>query len=243
MILYGKPVAEQIRREYVKNFFAPKRQRTLTVIADETSDQSYLKAIRSAAVEWDVNVQEARDEREAAKMNALRVIDIRKEPKTMHGFYSMDGQSPDSLLGMYKGLTSAFTPCTPEAIVCMLDYYDIPVEGKNVVILGRGERVGKPLAMIMLARDATVTVCHSKTRFGEMMSMVADADIVVCATGQKDLIDYECIDCEWMGGRKTIVNVGGDYDEETGHDGLRLIPYRGGVGCVTTAVLMRHVVM
>lgn len=238
MILYGKPVAEQIRREYVKNFFAPKRQRTLTVIADETSDQSYLKAIRSAAVEWDVNVQEARDEREAAKMNALRVIDIRKEPKTMHGFYSMDGQSPDSLLGMYKGLTSAFTPCTPEAIVCMLDYYDIPVEGKNVVILGRGERVGKPLAMIMLARDATVTVCHSHTPATVINDYTLKANIVVCATGVNGLLKrYD------LTHGATVVNVGGDYDESTGHEGINLIPYRSGVGCVTTAVLMRHVVM
>lgn len=236
MILYGKPAAEQIRKEYVENFHVPKRHRTLTVIADKTSDQHYLKAIKSVAVEWDVDVQEARDEREAEKMNAFRVIDIRKEPKTMHGFYSMDGQSPEALLAIYNGATTSLTPCTPEAIVAMLDYYDIPLDGANLVILGRSERVGKPLALMMLARDATVTVCHSKTPRDKMLKMVGDADIVVCATGVKGLLDYECI-----GDGKTVVNVGGDYDEETGHEDLNLIPYRGGVGCVTSAVLMRHV--
>lgn len=238
MILYGKPVAERIRKEYVENFAAPKRQRTLTVIADETSDQHYLRAIRSAAVEWDVEIQTATNEREAARRNATRVIDIRREPKVMHGFYGMDGQSPESLLGIYKGQTTALTPCTPEAIVAMLDYYDISLEGKTVAILGRSERVGKPLALLMLARDATVTVCHSKTDHEDLLEYAHGADIIVCATGQRNLIEW--LDVPQFA---TVVNVGGDYDEDTGHEGINLIPYKGGVGCVTTAVLMRHVVM
>lgn len=236
MILYGKPVAEQIRKEYVENFSVPKRHRTLTVIADKTSDQHYLKAIKSTAVEWDVDVQEARDEREAAKMNAFRVIDIRKEPKTMHGFYSMDGQSPEALLAIYNGANTALTPCTPEAIVEMLYYYGIPSVCVNVAILGRSERVGKTLALMMLARNATVTVCHSRTPQAKMLKIVGDADIVVCATGVKGLINRDNLKTD-----ATVVNVGGDYDEDTGHSGINLIPYKGGVGCVTSAVLMRHV--
>lgn len=236
MILYGKPVAEHIRKDYIENFGQWQHPRVLTVIADETSDQNYLKAIKNAAVEWDVEIRTAINEREAARMNAMRVIDIRKEPREMYGFASMDGQSIDSWKGMYKGLTTAFTPCTPEAIMEMLDYYDIPVEGRNVVVLGRGERVGKPLALQMLARNATVTVCHRKTDIDDLTAYVCEADIIVCATGQKNLI-------EWLDvpQNATVVNVGGDYDETTGHEGINLVPFKGGVGCVTAAVLMKHV--
>lgn len=241
MILYGKPVAEAIRKDYFENFGQWQEPRTLTVIADETSDRNYIKAIKNAAVEWGVDIRTVKDEREAREMYAERVIDIRKEPKTMqrcytNGCYSMDGQSPDALLGMYKGLTTAFTPCTPEAIMDMLDYYNISVEGKNVVILGRGGRVGKPLALQMLQQNATVTVCHSYTPATVINDYTLKADIVVCATGVSGLLKrYD------LTYGATVANVGGDYDETTGHEGINLIPFKGGVGCVTAAVLMRHV--
>lgn len=236
MILYGEPVAEHIRKDYIENFGQWQHPRVLTVIADETSDRNYLKAVKNAAVEWDVEIRTAISEREAARMNAMRVIDIRKEPKEMYGFASMDGQSIDSWKGMYKGLTTAFTPCTPEAIMEMLDYYNVPVEGRNVVILGRGERVGKPLALQMLARDATVTVCHSHTPATVINDYTLKADIVVCATGVNGLLKrYD------LTYGATVVNVGGDYNETTGHKGINLIPFKGGVGCVTATVLMKHV--
>lgn len=238
MILYGKPVAEKIRKDYVENFSLPKRQRVLTVIADETSDRGYLKAIKNAAVEWDVELQFATTERNAAMTNAMRVVDIREKPCVLRGFYPMDGQSIEAVYGIYQGATAPTTPCTPEAIIKMLDFYGIPIEGRNVVILGRGERVGKPLALQMLARNATVTVCHSQTPADDLLEYVHGANITVCATGKKNLI-------EWLDvpQNATIVNVGGDYDESTGDKGINLIPFKGGVGCVTAAVLMRHVVM
>lgn len=118
----------------------------------------------------------------------------------------------------------------------MLDYYNIPIAGKHAVVIGRSERVGKPTAMLLLARDATVTVCHSKTDKGDLLELVAGANIVVCASGQKGLIDWTCAPhgC-------TVINVGGDYDECDKR--LNLIPFKGGVGPVTTAVLMSHVLM
>ena len=104
------------------------------------------------------------------------------------------------------------------------------------MVIGRSERVGKPTAMLLLARDATVTVCHSKTDKGKLIEQVGNADIVVCASGQKGLIDWTCVPhgC-------TVINVGGDYDEC--YKRLNIIPFKGGVGPVTTAVLMSHVLM
>ena len=175
-------------------------------------------------------------------MGAFTVLDVRKPPASdAFGFYSMDGQNDAGRVKAYVGEMCEYTPCTAEAIIRMLNYYNIPIAGKLAVVIGRSERVGKPTAMLLLARDATVTVCHSKTDKGNLMELVDGADIVVCASGKKGLLDWTCVPdgC-------TVINVGGDYDTD-GYDaydaGLNLIPFKGGVGPVTTAVLMSHVLM
>lgn len=237
MILYGKPVADALLEQYAEWIEAMAWKRTLTVIKDETSDKGYLAAIQKEAERWKVNLLYAEGLVQAAKMGASRVIDVRKRPeRTMFGFYGVDGQGDYGRVSAYDGEMNEETSCTAEAIIRMLDYYNIPIAGKYAVVIGRSERVGKPTAMLLLARDATVTVCHSKTDEGNLLELVAGADIVVCASGQKGLIDWTCVPdgC-------TVINVGGDYDECDKR--LNLIPFKGGVGPVTTAVLMSHVLM
>ena len=238
MILYGKPVADALREQYAERIEAMAWKRTLTVIKDETSDKGYLAEIQREAEKWKVNLLYAEGLVQAAKMGASRVIDVRKRPeRTMFGFYGVDGQGDFGRVSAYDGEINEETSCTAEAIIRMLDYYNIPIAGKHAVVIGRSERVGKPTAMLLLARDATVTVCHSKTDKGDLLDLIDGADIVVCASGQKGLIDWRCVS-----GGCTVVNVGGDYIGE--HDEcIKLIPFKGGVGPVTTAVLMSHVLM
>lgn len=207
------------------------------MIKDDTSDKGYLAAIQREAERWHVRLVYAESLLQAGRMGAFTVLDVRKPPASdALGFYSMDGQNDAGRVKAYVGEMREYTPCTAEAIIRMLDYYNIPISGKNAVVIGRSERVGKPTAMFLLARDATVTVCHSKTDKGNLMELVDGADIVVCASGQKGLIDWTCVPdgC-------TVINVGGDYDECDNR--LNLIPFKGGVGPVTTAVLMSHVLM
>ena len=237
MILYGKPVADALREQYAERIEAMAWRRTLAVIKDDTSDKGYLAAIQKEAERWKVNLLYAEGIVQAAKMGASRVIDVRKRPeRTMFGFYGVDGQGDCGRGSAYDGEMNDETSCTAEAIIRMLDYYNIPIAGKHAVVIGRSERVGKPTAMLLLARDATVTVCHSKTDKAKLIEQVGNADIVVCASGQKGLIDWTCVPdgC-------TVINVGGDYDECDKR--LNLIPFKGGVGPVTTAVLMSHVLM
>ena len=241
MILYGKPVADALREQYAERIEENARRthgkRTLTVIKDETSDKGYLAAIKREAERWKVNLLYAEGLVQAAKMGASRVIDVRKRPeRTMFGFYGVDGQGDYGRVSAYDGEMNEETSCTAEAIIRMLDYYDIPIAGKHAVVIGRSDRVGKPTAMLLLARDATVTVCHSKTDKGKLLDLIDGADIVVCASGQKELIDWT-----WVPHGCTVINVGGDYDECDKR--LNLIPFKGGVGPVTTAVLMSHVLM
>ena len=240
MILYGKPVADALREQYAERIEENARRthgkRTLTVIRDETSDKGYLAAIKREAERWKVNIAGATSAIDAAQKGAHHVIDIRREPQPMMGFAAVDGQDNWGQLQAYRGVLCQSTACTAEAIIRMLDYYNIPIAGKHAVVIGRSERVGKPTAMLLLARNATVTVCHSKTDKAKLIEQVGNADIVVCASGQKGLIDWTCVPdgC-------TVINVGGDYDECDKR--LNLIPFNGGVGPVTTAVLMSHVLM
>ena len=236
MILYGKPVADALREKYAEWIEAMAWKRTLTVIKDDTSDKGYLAAIQREAEKWKAHVVYAASAIDAAQKGAHHVIDIRREPQPMMGFAAVDGQDHWGQLQAYRGVLCESTACTAEAIIRMLDYYNIPIAGKHAVVIGRSERVGKPTAMLLLARDATVTVCHSKTDKAKLIEQVGNADIVVCASGQKGLLDWTCVPhgC-------TVINVGGDYDECDKR--LNLIPFKGGVGPVTTAVLMSHVLM
>lgn len=238
MILYGKPVADALREQYAEWIEENAWQEILTVLVDGSEDPQYLAAIRQEAERWKINVQ-CSDCMSDAYIEK-HVIDI-CECAMEVGLSSVDGQSVWGRASAYEGELCKDTPCTAEAIICMLDYYDIPIAGKRAVVIGRSDRVGKPTAMLLLARDVTVTVCHSKTDKGNLLELVAGADIVVCASGQKGLLDWTCVPdgC-------TVINVGGDYDTD-GYDeydaGLNLIPFNGGVGPVTTAVLMSHVLM
>lgn len=234
MILYGKPVADGLREQYAEQIEENAWQQTLTVLVDGSEDPQYLAAIRKEAERWKINVQCSDCMLDAC--SGTHVINI-CACATEVGMHSVDGQSVWGRAGAYRGRLYKDTPCTAEAIIRILDYYDIPIAGKHAVVIGRSERVGKPTAMLLLARDATVTVCHSKTSRGIIHNLVVGADIVVCASGQKRLLDRECIPFGC-----TVINVGGDYIGE--HDEcINLIPFKGGVGPVTTAVLMSHVLM
>ena len=238
MILYGKPVADALRKQYAERIEKMAWRRTLAVKIDGTEDQTYLSAIIKEARKWQVKLVYVNCTEYA--VTAEHTIDLCKDPVDV-GLPSVDGQGAFGRHETYRGNICSDTPCTAEAIIRILDYYDIPVAGRHVVVIGRSERVGKPTAMLLLARDATVTVCHSKTDKAKLMGQVGNADIVVCASGQKDLLDWTCVrrGC-------TVINVGGDYDTDGYEEydaGLNLIPFKGGVGPVTTAVLMSHVLM
>lgn len=234
MILYGKPVADALREQYAEKIEEMAWRETLTVLVDGSEDPQYLAAIQKEAERWKINVQ-CSDCMSDAYIE-MHVIDI-CECATEVGMHSVDGQSVWGRAGAYEGEIYRDTPCTAEAIIRMLDYYNIPIAGRHAVVIGRSDRVGKPTAMLLLARDATVTVCHSRTSRGIIHNLVVGADIVVCASGQKRLLDRECIPFGC-----TVINVGGDYIGE--HDEcINLIPFKGGIGPVTTAVLMSHVLM
>lgn len=138
----------------------------------------------------------------------------------------------------------SFKPCTPAGVISLLDYYDISVSGRNCVIVGRSNIVGKPMAALLLERNATVTICHSKTN--DLSSFTKNADLIVAAIGKAKFITAEMVK-----DGAVIIDVGinrdengklcGDVDFENVKDKCNAItPVPGGCGPMTIATLMEN---
>ena len=153
----------------------------------------------------------------------------------------------ESLFGVFANRPVGFPPCTAEACVQLLDHYGHELTGASVVVVGRSLVVGRPVSMMLQARDATVTMCHARTR--DLAAVCRSAEIVVVATGHPGTVGTDAV-----GPHQTIVDVGINWDDGLGRlcgdvafDEVEPIvgaitPVPGGVGSITTAVLAKHVV-
>jgi len=168
-------------------------------------------------------------------------IDERAAFEAIAAEKDVDGVTFASFATMSFGLPG-FVSCTPGGIIRLLDEYDVDPSGKRAVVVGRSAILGKPAGMLLLARDATVTYCHSRTR--DLSAVVREADIVVAAVGRPRLIRGEdikpgavVIDAGYNAG-----NIG-DVDFESAADRASLItPVPGGVGPMTIATLLEQTV-
>jgi methylenetetrahydrofolate dehydrogenase (NADP+)/methenyltetrahydrofolate cyclohydrolase len=154
----------------------------------------------------------------------------------------VDGFNPLNMGKMFIG-REGFVPCTPEGIVRALEHYDIDPKGREVVVVGHSNVVGKPAAMMLLNRNATVRICHVFTK--DLKSHTTEADILIVATGVRGLIKADMVKegaivfdvgITWMDDK-----VYGDVDFEDVLPKVKLVsPVPGGVGPMTIAILMEH---
>ena len=158
----------------------------------------------------------------------------------------VDSFSPINTAKVMEGDTTGFPPCTPTAVVEILKHYDVNLSGAKVVVLGRSMVVGKPAAMLLLNENATVTVCHSRTK--DLQNITSDADILVAAVGRAKMVKSE-----FVKEGAVVVDVGinvdesgklcGDVDTDDVLNKVSMItPVPAGVGSVTTSILAKHVV-
>lgn len=155
----------------------------------------------------------------------------------------VDGANPVSLGRLMTGLP-AFAPATAEAVLRLLDHHQVELSGRRAVVVGRSAVVGKPVAQLLLDRNATVTIAHSRTR--DLTSITRRADVLVVAAGRTALIGPDHVTPATI-----VIDVGtnatpdgglaGDVDPRVADVAAALSPVPGGVGPVTTAVLLRHV--
>lgn len=159
----------------------------------------------------------------------------------------MDCITEGSLFGVFAGRPKGFPPCTAEAVMELLRFYGYDLGGANVTVIGRSLVIGKPVSMMLQAANATVTMCHTKTR--DVAAACKGSEVVVVAAGHMGTFDASCV-----APGQTVIDVGINWDESAGKlagdvdfDAVESIvsaitPVPGGVGSVTTACLAKHVV-
>lgn len=158
----------------------------------------------------------------------------------------VDGISLESLASVFTDGHDGFPPCTAEACVRMLDHYRVPIVGKHVVVIGRSLVIGKPVAMMLLRRNASVTICHSRTE--DLEAITKSADIVICATGRP-----RAFGARYFSPGQTVLDVGINFDAHGNLCGdvdfdevepivAAITPVPGGIGSVTTSTTMEHTV-
>ncbi|MDO4267907.1 MAG: bifunctional 5,10-methylenetetrahydrofolate dehydrogenase/5,10-methenyltetrahydrofolate cyclohydrolase [Eubacteriales bacterium] len=158
----------------------------------------------------------------------------------------LDGISPVNIAKVFSGDETGFAPCTAEAVIEVLKAYEIPIAGKRVTVVGRSMVVGKPLSMLLLKENATVTICHTRT--ADLPGTCRQAEILVAAAGRARMLD-----AAYVGQDAVVMDVGinvdgngklcGDVDFDSASEKASAItPVPGGIGAVTTAVLAKHLV-
>jgi len=166
----------------------------------------------------------------------IEVLDERKD---------LDGISYKNIAKVFAGDESGFAPCTAKAVIKILESNNIELEGKNVVVLGRSMVIGKPVAMLAIQKNATVTLCHSKT--SDLKKICKNADILIVAIGRAKMINDD-----YIGEDAVVIDVGinffegklcGDVDLENVKNAAMATPVPKGVGAVTTSLLAQHLVI
>lgn len=272
-LLRGAPVAAAINdttRARVESLRASGIVPTLAIVrvGDNGADISYERGAMKRCAGLDIAVKNVTLPEEAAEAELLREIDSLNRDGSVHGVLilrplprhmddnrirdaldpdkDVDGITDGSLAGLFTGSGRGFCPCTAEGCVRLLDFHGIDCEGRRVVVVGRSLVIGKPVSQLLLARNATVTVCHTRTR--DLAAETGRADVIVTATGRAGTITKAHVAPD-----QVVIDVGvntgadgrmcGDADfEEVSKIVRGITPVPGGVGAVTTAVLAEHVV-
>lgn len=209
------------------------------VFPQDISDESFKKAFK------DIN-----EDDEVTGILLLRPLPRTINEKDIENMIDpkkdLDGISPINIAKVFAGDTTGFSPCTAEAVIEVLKAYDIELTGKRVTVVGRSMVVGKPVSMLLLKENATVTMTHTRTV--DLKKTCSDAEIVIAAAGRAKMLNSD-----YCGQDAVMIDVGinvdengklcGDVDYAT-LDGKAsaATPVPGGVGTVTTAVLAKHLI-
>ena len=270
-LLKGAPVSAAIGKEIKEKLAVWEgRKPTLAIVraGEKEDDLSYergaVKRMNSLGIQvrlssWpeDVSFQELADAVEALSKDSEvdgilvlrplpRTIDEEKILERIDPAKDVDGVTKSSLADVFIGREGAFAPCTAEAVVTLLKHYEVPLSGARAVVAGRSLVVGKPLSMLLLKENCTVTICHSRTR--DLGEVCRQGDILVTAVGKPEMFGRS-----YVADGAVVVDVGIHVKEDGSLAGdvnrldleekdCRLTPVPGGLGAVTTAILARHVV-
>ncbi|TYP56649.1 bifunctional 5,10-methylenetetrahydrofolate dehydrogenase/5,10-methenyltetrahydrofolate cyclohydrolase [Thermosediminibacter litoriperuensis] len=272
-IVSGKEVAEALKQKLVDEVDELKSNGiipglAIVLVGDRPDSLSYIKGAQKRCSEIGIDcrlVQLPADTSEEEFVSRIRQLN---QDRSVHGILVMrplpatisedrvkyeisplkdvDCFNPVNMAKVMSGEEGGFAPCTPSAVMEILDYYGIELTGKRVVIVGRSMVVGRPLSMMMLKRHATVTICHTRTV--DLAKETSRAEILVAAAGKARMIKKDMV-----GSGAVVIDVGINFDENGKMCGDvdfeavkelagKITPVPGGVGSVTSTVLAKHVI-
>lgn len=270
ILLYGADTAEKIKTE-ISGMLSELKGYIPTLgivrIGSNPSDISYEKgavkkmeslSLKTKVFEFDENISSEDFIEEFKKINEddeidgillfrplPEHIDEKKVIEVLDERKDLDGISYKNIAKVFAGDESGFAPCTAKAVIKIFESNNIELEGKNVVVLGRSMVIGKPVAMLAIQKNATVTLCHSKT--ADLKKVCKNADILIVAIGRAKMINDD-----YIGEDAVVIDVGinffegklcGDVDLENVKNAAMATPVPKGVGAVTTSVLAQHLVI
>ena len=273
-LLKGKNVADALMEENRKTVAELKEKGlcpTLAIfrIGEKDSDLSYEKGINKKAEEAGIRLVKYVFDEDVPTEEFYSKLDQANKDPGIHGILvfrplpdrfnddelrnmidpskDVDGCNDLSLAGIFINKNLGFAPCTAQSVIEILNYYKIDPKGKNVVVLGRSLVIGKPVSMMLSNLNATVTICHSRTR--DVEKIAAKADILICATGM-----MESVNRNYVNENQTVIDVGISWNENKNKlcgDVLfeeveplvkDITPVPGGVGSLTSCILISHVI-
>jgi methylenetetrahydrofolate dehydrogenase (NADP+)/methenyltetrahydrofolate cyclohydrolase len=270
-IIDGKGIAKSIRAEVAEKVKRLIKEKGITprldviLVGDDPSSQIYVRNKEKACAEAGMMSETHRIPADIKEERLIYLIKSLNEDKIVHGILvqlplpdhldeenilnkilpqkDVDGISIENMGRLFKGADPLFTPCTPSGVMELLLSTGMEIKGKAAVVVGRSNIVGKPMAMLLLERHATVTICHSRTI--NLQEVCKRADILVAAVGRAKMIKGD-----WIKPGAIVIDVGmnrteeglfGDVDFEGAKEVASYItPVPGGVGPMTIAMLIKN---
>ena len=273
-VLKGMPVAKAISEELKARSEALQAKGVTPTLAifrvgERDDDLSYERGAMKRAEQTGVAVKNVVLPADVDSETFFKALDDLNHDKNVHGILmfrplpkqldgekarqmlapekDVDGCTDGSLAGVFANAKVGFPPCTAQAAMEILKFYGIDPKGKKAAVIGRSLVIGRPVAMMLMHANATVTICHTRTV--DVPSITKEADIVIAASGQ-----MESVGAEYVSEGQTVIDVGIGWNEAKGKlcGDVRfeeaepvvaaITPVPGGVGSVTTAVLCKHVI-
>ena len=272
-VIKGKPVADKITENLIDEVESLKNKGinpslAIVRVGENPDDMSYERGAMNRCAKIGIDVKNIILKSDVSEEDYINAIEELNNDKSVNGIlclrplpkhidenrvkYAIDAEkdvdcfNPINSAKLFEGDADGYAPCTPEAVMKILKHYNVELSGKRAVVLGRSLIVGKPVSMMIMAQNATVTVCHSKTE--NLSDEAKKADVLIAAIGRAKMVDNS-----YIKEGATVIDVGinvdecgnlcGDVDTESVLGIASMVtPVPAGVGSVTTSVLAEHII-
>ena len=272
-VIKGKPVADKITENLIDEVESLKNKGinpslAIVRVGENPDDMSYERGAMNRCAKIGIDVKNIILKSDVSEEDYINAIEELNNDKSVNGILCLrplpkhidenrvkyaicaekdvDCFYPINSAKLFESDNDGYAPCTPEAVMKILEYYNVELSGKKAVVLGRSLIVGKPVSMMLMAQNATVTVCHSKTE--NLSDEAKKADVLIAAIGRAKMVDNS-----YIKEGATVIDVGinvdecgnlcGDVDTESVLGiANKVTPVPAGVGSVTTSVLAEHVI-